>query len=48
MELRLKPVGKKTELTMIHSRVPAEQSAKYAQGWKEFYWEPLKEYFGKK
>jgi activator of HSP90 ATPase len=48
MELRLKPVGKKTELTMIHSRVPAEQAARYAQGWKEFYWEPLKEFFGKK
>ncbi|MDE1852340.1 MAG: SRPBCC domain-containing protein [Thaumarchaeota archaeon] len=46
MELRLKPKGKKTELTMIHSKVPAEQAKRYAEGWQEYYWEPLKKYFG--
>jgi uncharacterized protein YndB with AHSA1/START domain len=48
MELRLRPKGKKTELTMIHSKVPAEQADSYAEGWQEFYWEPLKRYFTKK
>ena len=47
VELTLEEKGKKTELTMIHSRVPAEQAKEYAQGWKDYYWEPLKEYFRK-
>jgi uncharacterized protein YndB with AHSA1/START domain len=46
LELRLKPKGKGTELTMIHSKVPADQVDYYAEGWKEFYWVPLKKYFG--
>jgi activator of HSP90 ATPase len=47
VELILKPKGKKTELTMIHSKVPAEQAADYDQGWKDYYWEPMKKYFEK-
>jgi len=47
VELILKPKGKRTELTMIHSKVPAEQAADYDQGWKDFYWEPMKKYFEK-
>jgi activator of HSP90 ATPase len=47
VELTLKEKGKKTELTMIHSKVPAGQAKEYAQGWKDYYWEPLKEYFRK-
>jgi uncharacterized protein YndB with AHSA1/START domain len=47
VELVLKPKGKRTELTMIHSKVPAEQAADYDQGWKDFYWEPMKRYFEK-
>ena len=47
LELRLRAKGKKTELTMIHSRVPEEQVEYYADGWKEWYWEPLKKYLAK-
>ena len=47
VELILKPKGKKTELTMIHSKVPAEQAAGYDQGWRDYYWEPMKKYFKK-
>jgi uncharacterized protein YndB with AHSA1/START domain len=45
LELRLRPKGKKTELTMTHSKVPAAQVEYYAEGWKDFYWEPMKKYF---
>lgn len=45
LELTLKAKGKGTELTMVHSKVPADHAAKYAKGWKEFYWSPLKRYF---
>jgi len=47
VELTLKPKGTKTEVTMIHSKVPAEQAESYADGWKEFYWDLMKEYFRK-
>jgi activator of HSP90 ATPase len=46
VELTLKPKGRKTELTMVHSKVPAEQAEDYAEGWTDYYWEPLKKYFG--
>ena len=47
VELTFKSKGRKTELKMVHSKVPAEQSEMYAQGWLEWYWEPMKEYFKK-
>lgn len=47
LELRLKAKGKKTELTMLHSKVPKEQVEYYEEGWKEFYWTPLKKYFAR-
>ena len=47
VELRLGKSGKKTKLAMIHSKAPAEQAEEYAQGWKDFYWEPMKSHFKK-
>jgi len=47
LELTLKAKGNRTELTMVQSKVPEEQVDYYAEGWKEFYWEPLKKYFAK-
>lgn len=37
-----------TEVTMVHSRVPAEQAESYRQGWIDFYWKPMKQYFQRK
>ena len=45
LELKFKEKGKRTEITMVHSKVPAEQVSRYRQGWIESYWNPLKEYF---
>lgn len=45
LELTFRRKGQKTELVMVHSKVPAEQVQKYAGGWVESYWNPLKEYF---
>lgn len=47
LEIRLAPAGKGTRLTMIHSEVPASQAARYAGGWKAFYWAPLRRYLTK-
>ncbi len=37
-----------TELTMVHSMVPAEQAEEYRQGWIDNYWDLMKEYFKNK
>lgn len=47
VEFTLKRTKDSTELTMVHSKVPAEQADSYRQGWIDFYWKPLKEYFRK-
>jgi activator of HSP90 ATPase len=36
-----------TEVTMVHSLVPASQSESYKQGWIDYYWTPMKAYFEK-
>jgi uncharacterized protein YndB with AHSA1/START domain len=45
LELDLKKVPHGTELTMTHSEVPDEQADDYAEGWMDYYWNPLVEYF---
>jgi activator of HSP90 ATPase len=44
-EISLKDVKGGTELTMIHSGVPEEVAEDIGQGWKDYYWEPMKRYF---
>jgi len=48
LEITLVPKGNGTLLKMVHSNVPFEQKDYYAEGWKTYYWEPLKAYFQKK
>jgi activator of HSP90 ATPase len=48
LELTLREVNGKTEITMVHSDVPTEQENGLKQGWIDFYWEPLKNYFRKR
>ena len=45
LELTFREVPKGTEITMVHSNVPKEQEAETAEGWTEFYWDPMKEDF---
>jgi activator of HSP90 ATPase len=37
-----------TEIVFTHKGVPAEYYKSLSKGWKEFYWEPMKEYFKNK
>jgi uncharacterized protein YndB with AHSA1/START domain len=48
LELDLKKVEGGTEMTMTHSKVPEEQADDYAEGWREFYWDLLVDYFEKR
>jgi len=45
LELTFTAVPKGTEICMVHSNVPKEQKDEIAEGWTEFYWIPLKDYF---
>jgi len=39
--------GVGTRLMFVHSDVPDRLAEDLAQGWKDFYWEPLKAYLGR-
>ncbi len=47
LELTFKKTKGGTEISMIQSNVPSDQADDLAEGWNEFYWEPLKRYFAK-
>jgi uncharacterized protein YndB with AHSA1/START domain len=47
LELCFNKVPEGTELVMVHSSVPEEQAQDTSEGWVEWYWDPLKEYFSK-
>ncbi len=47
LELTFNAVPEGTEIVMVHSNVPKVQASEVEQGWTEFYWTPLKEYFQK-
>jgi activator of HSP90 ATPase len=47
VEFTLKKTNTGTEINMLQSNVPAEQAAELKQGWIDFYWTPLKDYFKK-
>ena len=45
VELVFEQVGNETKLTLVHTEIPEEQDG-YKQGWLDFYFKPMKEYFG--
>ena len=45
LKLTFCEVPQGTEIVMVHSNVPKEKADEIAEGWTEFYWNPLKEYF---
>jgi activator of HSP90 ATPase len=48
LTITLKKTKIGTKLTMVHSKVPEEQSDEYEAGWKEHYWSKLENYFAAK
>ncbi len=39
------PTG--TKVTLVQTDVPDDLQASYAQGWRDYYWTPMKAYFGR-
>jgi activator of HSP90 ATPase len=46
VEILLEEKQGKTKLTLKHTDMPEDQVESYKQGWKDFYFKPMKEYFG--
>jgi activator of HSP90 ATPase len=46
VEILLDEARDGTKLTLIHSDMPEGQVESYKQGWEDFYFKPMKEYFG--
>jgi activator of HSP90 ATPase len=46
VELLFEAVPEGTRLTLIHSDMPEDQVEEYRQGWDDFYFKPMREYFG--
>jgi len=47
LEVLLEPVEEGTRLTLVHTHIPQNQSEEYKQGWEEYYFKPMLEYFRK-
>lgn len=46
VEVLLEETNGKTKVTLIHSNIPEGQADSYKQGWEDFYFKPMREYFG--
>ena len=45
VEILLEAVKGGTKITINHSNIPKGQAEDYKQGWQDFYFKPMKEYF---
>ena len=45
VEVDLEEVPEGTKLTLTHSNMPEDQVDSYRQGWEDFYFKPMREYF---
>ena len=46
VEILLEEANGKTKLTLIHTHIPKGQAEGYQQGWEDFYFKPMREFFG--
>jgi activator of HSP90 ATPase len=46
LEVLLEEMNGGTKLVLIHSEMPEEQADSYRQGWEDFYFKPMKKFFG--
>lgn len=46
LEVIFEKVPDGTKLTFRHTRIPAGEGEKYRQGWDDFYFTPMRAYFG--
>ena len=47
VEILFEKADSETKLTLIHTDIPEGQADSYKQGWEDFYFTPMRAYFGK-
>ncbi len=47
VEIQLTESNGETQLKLIHTNIPEGQADSYKQGWEDFYFKPMREYFSK-
>jgi uncharacterized protein YndB with AHSA1/START domain len=47
VEIRLEKEDDGTRLTLVHSEIPDGQAEEYLQGWKDYYFTPMLEYYSR-
>lgn len=47
LELVFEPVGEHTRLILRHSDIPDGQADQYEEGWMDYYFNPMREYYSK-
>jgi activator of HSP90 ATPase len=47
LELLFAAIPEGTRLTLIHTNIPDGQKEMYREGWEEYYFKPMQEYFSK-
>ena len=45
VEITFEPKGKKTKINLYHNNLQKGDAKKYKDGWKKYYFEPMKKYF---
>ena len=45
LEVTIEKASGGTKITLTHTSLPEEQVADYKQGWEDFYFKPMREYF---
>lgn len=45
LEVLLEETSQGTKVTLVHTNIPDGQAATYRQGWLDFYFMPMKQYF---
>jgi len=48
LDVHFHPEKRGTNLTLVHSEIPANQGHDYGKGWISYYFEPLKRYFAER
>ena len=45
VDIFLETKGEGTQLTLLHTQIPDGQAEQYRQGWEDYYFSPMKDYF---
>ena len=48
LTITLESEGKKTRLVLVQENVPDDKADEIDDGWHQYYWKPMNEYFGKR